>query len=142
MNSLVLGALIAVIPSVLAIFGNYRCTVTIRGFIPKGEYDEHTAPPDCLDGSIRWNYPMEFAIVHFTPDVPENFSVCFGEPTSGSFFKFHVYDITSGRPQEEVPFNKGTQPCLEPLNGTVSIEIKAPEALTYLWLVKYYINVQ
>lgn len=61
-------------------------------FLTPGEYDEVSVPRDCINGTIRWNYPTEYAIVHFSPNTGENFLVCIGK----SVYKFELFDITGG----------------------------------------------
>lgn len=61
-------------------------------FLTPGEYDEVSVPRDCINGTLRWNYPTEYAIVHFSPNTGENFLVCIGK----SVYKFELFDITGG----------------------------------------------
>lgn len=61
-------------------------------FLTPGEYDEVSVPRDCINGTIRWNYPTEYAIVHFSPNTGKNFLVCIGK----SVYKFELFDITGG----------------------------------------------
>lgn len=61
-------------------------------FLTPGEYDEVSVPRDCINGTLRWNYPTEYAIVHFSPNTGKNFLVCIGK----SAYKFELFDITGG----------------------------------------------
>lgn len=61
-------------------------------FLTPGEHDEVWVPRHCINGTIRWNYPTEYAIVHFSPNTGKNFFVCIGK----SVYKFELFDITGG----------------------------------------------
>ncbi|XP_052714331.1 uncharacterized protein LOC128187785 [Crassostrea angulata] len=134
MKCFVLGAILCFLPLTFSIFfGDHACVVSLKGFLTPGEYDEVSVPRDCINGTIRWNYPTEYAIVHFSPNTGKNFFVCIGK----SVYKFELFDITGGIRQ---PITYGT--CLEPKNSKVSIEIHASKSLLYQWNIRYYIDIK
>lgn len=71
--------------------------VSLFRFIPDGEHREYVAPGSCKNGTIDWNYPKEFVIIHFKRESNAQYSVCLGESTGG--YMFTLYDVTGDKKQ-------------------------------------------
>ncbi|XP_022337191.2 uncharacterized protein LOC111133272 [Crassostrea virginica] len=130
------GVLLLSFPTVLTFFFGDHCTVFPQGFIPDGEHREYVVPKSCQNGTIDWNYPKEFIIVHFRRETHLKYSVCLGDSIGGNMFT--LFDITGNTRQ---PIPKDTWPCLDAQDGTVSIEIHAPEMQTYMGAVDYSVQI-
>ncbi|XP_052713844.1 uncharacterized protein LOC128187441 [Crassostrea angulata] len=102
---------------------------------PDGEHRDYVVPGSCTNGTIDWNYPKEYVIIHFKGEGHVQYSVCLGGNLGGDMFT--LYDVT-GDTKQAIP--KGTWPCVQAQNGHVSIEIHAPEFQTYMGAVDYSVQ--
>ena len=57
--------------------------------------DEHI-PKGCMNGTIRWDYPMGHGRVHFNNQHHTSMSVCIKDDLGGDIFT--ITDITNGSP--------------------------------------------
>ena len=64
----------------------------LNRFIPDGEHREYVVPKSCENGTIDWNYPKEFIIIHFRRETHLKYSVSLGDSIGGNMFT--LFDIT------------------------------------------------
>lgn len=82
-------------------------------FIPDGEHREYVVPKSCQNGTIDWNYPKEFIIVHFRRETHLKYSVCLGDSIGGNMFT--LFDIT-GNTRQPIPKGKCTLVTEDPFS--------------------------
>lgn len=57
-------------------------------------------PGSCTNGTIDWNYPKEYVIIHFKGEGHAQYSVCLGGNLGGDMFT--LYDVT-GDTKQAIP---------------------------------------
>lgn len=89
-------------------------------FIPDGEHRDYVVPGSCTNGTIDWNYPKEYVIIHFKGEGHVQYSVCLGGNLGGDMFT--LYDVT-GDTKQAIP--KGVHSFRYILNCCVCFNCKS-----------------
>lgn len=77
-------------------------------------------PGSCTNGTIDWNYPKEYVIIHFKGEGHVQYSVCLGGNLGGDMFT--LYDVT-GDTKQAIP--KGVHSFRYILNCCICFNCKS-----------------